>query len=238
MTLNPVIVGLGWFAGSSEDDRKKRMDNYNEYGLCGCGKPVKYISFDRSVGACNQHARCHDSLFSFSEMTMKECLCLGGRMFWSDLSKQLANVWSGVAKLGGTLQHGDLEKAETMFSVVLDNHGGRCFHAETPMDAWRNAEAWLLSPDRPSFPCVDIEVVLRACDLPSRLNRTFDVGDTLRMPHYETAGGFRVWAVEGVHLGGEKQEGTYHLKTVDIKENSEIHVPCIILETHPEVELV
>jgi hypothetical protein len=68
--------------------------------------------------------------------------------------------------------------------------------------------------------------------------RSFSTGDTLRMPHYETAGGYRVWKVEGVHLGGEKQEGTYHLKTVDIKDNAEIHVPCIILETHPSIEVV
>jgi hypothetical protein len=44
--------------------------------------------------------------------------------------------------------------------------------------------------------------------------------------------------VEGVHLGGEKQEGTYHLRVVDMKDNAEIHVPCIILETHPEIELL
>jgi hypothetical protein len=171
-------------------------------------------------------------------MIMKECLCLGGKMFWSDLSRQLATVWSEVSELGGTLQHGDLEKTETMFSVVLDNHGGRCFHAETPMDAWRKAKDWLLAPDRPSFPSDSLEVAMNICDLPRQPNRTFNVGNTLRMPHYETAGGFRVWVVEGVHLGGEKQEGTYHLKTVDMKENSEIHVPCIILETHPEVEVV
>lgn len=72
-------------------------------------------------------------------------------MFWSDLSKQLASVWSKVSELGGTLQHGDLEKAETMFSVVLNKHGGHCFHAETPMDAWIKANSWLVSPDRPSF---------------------------------------------------------------------------------------
>lgn len=71
-----------------------------------------------------------------------------------------------------------------------------------------------------------------------RLSHSYSVGDTLRMPHYETAGGFRVWKVVGVHLGGEKQEGTYHLRPLDIKDNAEIHVPCIVLETHPEIELV
>lgn len=72
----------------------------------------------------------------------------------------------------------------------------------------------------------------------TRLSRSYSVGETLRMPHYETAGGFRVWKVVGVHLGGEKQEGTYHLRPLDIKDNAEIHVPCIVLETHPEIELV
>lgn len=73
----------------------------------------------------------------------------------------------------------------------------------------------------------------------NRPNRDrFTVGDTIRMPHYETAGGFRVWQVQGVHLGGERQEGTYHLFALDIHGNEEIQVPCIILETHPEIERV
>jgi len=29
-----------------------------------------------------------------------------------------------------------------------------------------------------------------------------------------------------------------HLKAVDIDDNAEILVPCIILETHPEIEVV
>ena len=66
----------------------------------------------------------------------------------------------------------------------------------------------------------------------------FRVGDTIRMPHYETIGGYRVWLVQGVHLGGLFQEGTYRLKCVDVHDNETIHVPCIILETHPEIELV
>jgi len=69
-------------------------------------------------------------------------------------------------------------------------------------------------------------------------DRSFSVGDVLRMRHYATAGGFRVWVVEGVYLGAEKQEDTYHLRAVDIDDNAEIHVPCIILETHTEIEVV
>lgn len=78
------------------------------------------------------------------------------------------------------------------------------------------------------------------CDLGlyKRPSRTFKPGDVLRMPHYATVGGFRVWVVQGVHLGAEKQESTYQLKAIDMKDNAEIHIPCIILETHPEIERV
>ena len=69
-------------------------------------------------------------------------------------------------------------------------------------------------------------------------SKNYTVGDTIRMPHYDTSGGFRVWSIEGVHLGGTYQEGTYHLKCLDVHDNEEIHVPCIILETHPEIEQI
>lgn len=72
-------------------------------------------------------------------------------MQWSDLAKQLTNVWWEVTRAGGTLQHGDLEKQDTMFSIVLEKHGGQCFHGETPNEAWSKARSWLLSPSRPSF---------------------------------------------------------------------------------------
>lgn len=78
-------------------------------------------------------------------------LAIGGKIYWQDLAKQLSEVWWEVAKVGGTLQHGELDKPETMFSVVLEKHGGQCFHGETPMDAWKKADAWLKSPERPSF---------------------------------------------------------------------------------------
>ena len=162
---------------------------------------------------------------------------LGGKMLWDDLAKQLGTVWWEVVAIGGELQHGDISKADTMFTIVLNQHEGRCFLGETPMDAWKTAKEWLMSPEREVF--LDLAEIGQCCsNLHKRPSRMFDVGDTLRMPHYETAGGFRVWKVEGIHLGGENQEGTYHLKPVDMKENSEIHVPCIILETHPEVEMV
>lgn len=68
--------------------------------------------------------------------------------------------------------------------------------------------------------------------------QSFEVGDTIRMPHYETSGGFRVWIVRSVHLGGDYQEGTYHLMPLDVHKNESIHVPCIMLETHPSIERV
>jgi len=63
----------------------------------------------------------------------------------------------------------------------------------------------------------------------------FSVGDVIRIPHYKTAGGFRCWKVVGVHLGGTKQEGTYALYPLDVLTNENVHVPCIILETHPGI---
>ena len=78
-------------------------------------------------------------------------MALGGRMYWETLAKQLASVWWEVSKVGGALQHGDLDSAETCFSVVLEQHGGQCFHADTPMDAWDKARDWLVSPERPTY---------------------------------------------------------------------------------------
>lgn len=75
----------------------------------------------------------------------------GNGIYWADLAMQLAAAWWEVNKVGGSLQHGDLNKAGTMFSVVLEQHGGQCFHGETPMEAWSKAKAWLASPERPSL---------------------------------------------------------------------------------------
>jgi len=107
-------------------------------------------------------------------------------------------------------------------------------------------ELIMSEPEYEEGPCIDNEgvptemAVLRRfwMNRNTRVSRNYSVGETLRMPHYETAGGFRVWKVVGVHLGGEKQEGTYHLRPLDLKDNAEIHVPCIVLETHPEIESV
>ena len=87
----------------------------------------------------------------------------------------------------------------------------------------------------PSYQDDDMSSVRERVQRPKR-DGGFSVGDTVRMPHYEATGGYRVWHVVGVHLGGTFQEGTYHLRCVDIHENEVIHVPCIILDTHPEIE--
>ncbi len=76
---------------------------------------------------------------------------LGGKIIWRDLALQLAKVWWDVIQVGGELQHGNLEYPQCMFSIVLKNHGGHVFHDETPMDAWKQAHDWLVSPDRPTF---------------------------------------------------------------------------------------
>ena len=66
----------------------------------------------------------------------------------------------------------------------------------------------------------------------------YQVGDTIRMKDYPTAGGWRAWKVVGHHLGALYQEGTYALKPIDVSANESIQVPCIMLETHPEIERV
>lgn len=71
-----------------------------------------------------------------------------------------------------------------------------------------------------------------------RLVRRFSVNDTIRMPHYPTTGGFRVWKIWAQKLGGTYQEGTYELKPLDVHDNAIIEVPCIMLETHPEIEII
>lgn len=73
---------------------------------------------------------------------------------------------------------------------------------------------------------------------PQRLVRRFEVSDTIRIPHYPTAGGFRVWKITACKLGATHQEGTYKLRALDLKDNAVLEVPCILLETHPEIEVM
>lgn len=67
------------------------------------------------------------------------------------------------------------------------------------------------------------------------------VGDTIRLPHYKTAGGFRVWQIIGCFLGNTYQEGVYELLSVDVAprpKSEKLLVPCIILDTHPALEIL
>ena len=68
-TLEPVIIGLGWFAGDSAEDREKKMDSYlaSNYGLCGCGKPARYLVPNSKEGSCNKYVRCP----SWEELNVK-----------------------------------------------------------------------------------------------------------------------------------------------------------------------
>lgn len=63
------------------------------------------------------------------------------------------------------------------------------------------------------------------------------VGQILRCPAH--SGGYRVWQVVGVYLGGEKQEGVAELVTLDRTENTQgrMIVPIEILETAVAVGL-
>lgn len=63
-------------------------------------------------------------------------------------------------------------------------------------------------------------------------------GEVVRLPHYDTCPNqWRVYLVVGVHLGGLNQEGTYSLRCCEILENETIHVPCVMLETHPAIQV-
>ena len=83
-----------------------------------------------------------------------EGMALGGQMYWRDLAIQLAKVWWACHSIGASLQHGNIDNDVT-FTVCCELHGGRCFHAHTPHDAWWKAEKWLMSPDRENFPALD-----------------------------------------------------------------------------------
>lgn len=70
----------------------------------------------------------------------------------------------------------------------------------------------------------------------------YTVGDTIRMPHYETVpkGTFRVWKIIGIFLGAVAQESVCRLRPLDIRDSTEgdCIVPVIMLETHPQIERV
>lgn len=83
-------------------------------------------------------------------------MALGGQMYWRDLALQLAEVWWKCHNIGASLQHGDID-TDVSFSVCCEQHGGQCFHADTPLNAWIKAEKWLISPDRANFPAATIQ---------------------------------------------------------------------------------
>lgn len=66
----------------------------------------------------------------------------------------------------------------------------------------------------------------------------FNVGDIIRIKHYPTASGFRVWQIIAFHLGGLGQESTYELKVLDMSENKTINIPCVLLESNIFVEKI
>lgn len=64
----------------------------------------------------------------------------------------------------------------------------------------------------------------------------FQIGDTLRMKNYSTAGGFRLWKVISHNLGALHQESSYGLKPLDQTENAPLNVPCVMLESMEGIE--
>lgn len=61
-------------------------------------------------------------------------------------------------------------------------------------------------------------------------SRSWNVGDIIRAPAY--SGGFRVWRVVGVFLGGAAQESVIEIETLDRIETDQgrMCVPCELLE--------
>lgn len=66
----------------------------------------------------------------------------------------------------------------------------------------------------------------------------FNIGDTLRMKDYPTAGGFRLWKVISHNLGALHQESSYGLKPLDATENAPLNVPSVMLESMEGIERV
>jgi len=67
----------------------------------------------------------------------------------------------------------------------------------------------------------------------------FRPGDILRMANFASRGGYRLWRVVEVALGGLNQESVYRLQALDKGEYADdhpIYVPCLILETCPGIE--
>lgn len=61
-------------------------------------------------------------------------------------------------------------------------------------------------------------------------SKSWKVDDIIRAPAY--SGGFRVWRVVGVFLGGTAQESVIEIETLDRIENTQgrMCVPCELLE--------
>mgnify|MGYP006898284215 CR=1 FL=1 len=74
------------------------------------------------------------------------------------------------------------------------------------------------------------------------MTQNYQVGDTIRMPHYPTMpqGSFRVWKIMGMFHGSMEQESVCCLRPIDILNSTEGEciVPIIMLETHPLIERV
>lgn len=56
-------------------------------------------------------------------------------------------------------------------------------------------------------------------------------GDLIRLPNYETKGGYRLWKVLGVHPGALGHESTVELRPLDVEATADkMLVPTLILD--------
>lgn len=111
-----------------------------------------------------------------------------------------------------------------------------------------NFEVYLVGNYKDREDYVEVAKEIHNCEMMGRCvvfqeaeqeDARYSVGDIIRVKNYKTGNAsYRLWKVVGVHLGAFNQEGTYELKPLDIKENKNIQVPCILLETHGGVEKI
>lgn len=80
-------------------------------------------------------------------------------------------------------------------------------------------------------------------EAPVSTSNHYPVGKLLRLPRGSEQGGFRVWQVMAVCLGGTGQEDHYELAPLDLAMGNNPEgktrkslVPCWILDTHPGLQ--
>lgn len=62
-------------------------------------------------------------------------------------------------------------------------------------------------------------------------------GSVIRIPQYDTAGGYRLYLVTATRLGATNEESVYEIYPLDVVDAKRMEVPCVLLDTHPGLQL-